>query len=40
MTGRDTGATRREYGEYIMETMQHPEFLERWKAYRSGKSTA
>jgi isocitrate dehydrogenase (NAD+) len=37
MTGRDTGATGREYGEYIMEAMQHPELMERCQAYREGK---
>jgi isocitrate dehydrogenase (NAD+) len=36
MTGRDTGATGREYAEYVMETMNAPNLLARWEAYRKG----
>jgi isocitrate dehydrogenase (NAD+) len=36
MTGRDTGATGREYAEYVMETMSDPELLTRWKSYQQG----
>jgi isocitrate dehydrogenase (NAD+) len=36
MTGRDTGATGREYAEYVMETMSAPNLLARWEAYRKG----
>jgi isocitrate dehydrogenase (NAD+) len=35
MTGRDTGATGREYGEYLMETMNDPRVEERLKEYQN-----
>ncbi len=31
-TGRDTGATGREVGEYILDTMQDPELESRWES--------
>ena len=33
MTGRDTGASSREYGDYVLETMRDPNLTERWQAY-------
>jgi isocitrate dehydrogenase (NAD+) len=35
MTGRDTGATGREYAQYIMATMQSGDVLERWREFTS-----
>jgi isocitrate dehydrogenase (NAD+) len=35
MTGRDTGATGREFGEYLMTTMNDPKLLTRWEEYRA-----
>jgi isocitrate dehydrogenase (NAD+) len=35
MTGRDTGATGRQFGEYIMETMSDPKVMDRWEGYRA-----
>jgi len=34
MTGRDTGATSREYGEYLLETVNDPKLEERWNNYQ------
>lgn len=34
MTGRDTGATSREYGEYLLETVKDPKLEERWNSYQ------
>ncbi|MHC4860665.1 MAG: isocitrate/isopropylmalate family dehydrogenase [Planctomycetota bacterium] len=34
MTGRDTGATGREFAEYVMETMSDPNLRDRWNDYR------
>jgi len=34
MTGRDTGATGREYCDYIMETMADPGLEKRWQEYQ------
>ncbi len=36
MTGRDTGATGREFAEYIMRTMTADDVLERWKKFQAG----
>jgi isocitrate dehydrogenase (NAD+) len=36
MTGRDTGATGRDYGEYLMATMNDPKVIDRWKEYQAG----
>jgi len=33
MTGRDTGATSKAYGEYIMATVEDPNVEERWNGY-------
>ena len=33
MTGRDTGATSREFGEYIMSTVVDPTVVSRWESY-------
>jgi isocitrate dehydrogenase (NAD+) len=38
MTGRDTGATGREYAEYVMATMTSPGLEERWNGYIAGKA--
>jgi len=38
MTGRDTGATGRQFGEYIMDTMKDPRLMNRWEGY-SAKAT-
>jgi len=35
ITGRDSGASAAEYGEYIMETMNDPGLEEKWKALAS-----
>jgi len=40
MTGRDTGATGREYAEYVMATMTSPDLEERWNGYIAGKTGA
>ncbi|MCK4513382.1 isocitrate/isopropylmalate dehydrogenase family protein [bacterium] len=34
MTGRDTGATSREYGKYLLETVNDPKLEERWNGYQ------
>lgn len=34
MTGRSTGATGREYCDYIMTTMQDPKLEQRWQEYQ------
>jgi isocitrate dehydrogenase (NAD+) len=34
VTGRDTGATGREFAEYVMETMRDSKLLSRWETYR------
>ncbi|RKX71379.1 isocitrate/isopropylmalate dehydrogenase family protein [candidate division WOR-3 bacterium] len=36
MTGRDTGATGREFCDYILETIQDPKLKERWQGYQEG----
>ena len=33
MTGRDTGATSAQYGEYIMKTVEDPNLDEKWNSY-------
>jgi isocitrate dehydrogenase (NAD+) len=33
ITGRDTGATGKEFGDYLMETMQDPKLKEKWEKY-------
>ncbi len=33
LTGRDTGATAEEYGNYLMETTQDPNLKEKWESY-------
>jgi len=33
MTGRDTGATSAEFGEYLMRTVEDPNLNSRWDAY-------
>ena len=33
MTGRSTGATGREFGEYVMATVQEPDLEARWEQY-------
>jgi len=33
ITGRDTGATGKEFGDYLMETMQDPKLKEKWEGY-------
>jgi hypothetical protein len=33
MTGRDTGATSAELGEYVMTTVEDPDVESRWQAY-------
>lgn len=33
MTGRDTGCTSEEFGNYIMETMQDPDLESKWDKY-------
>jgi isocitrate dehydrogenase (NAD+) len=33
MTGRDTGATSAEYGEYLMKTVEDPNLEDKWEAY-------
>jgi isocitrate dehydrogenase (NAD+) len=35
MTGRDTGATGREFAEYVFETMNGSDLKERWEGYVS-----
>jgi isocitrate dehydrogenase (NAD+) len=34
MTGRDTGATGREYCDYLLETVADPKLAERWQKYQ------
>lgn len=36
ITGRDTGCTGKEFGDYLMETMQDPTLKSRWEQYVSG----
>lgn len=36
MTGRDTGVTGEEFGQYLMDTMQDPKLEERWEDYVLG----
>ena len=36
MTGRSTGATGKEFGDYLMETIQEPDLEERWARYIGG----
>ena len=33
MTGRSTGVTGREFGEYVMATIEDPQLAKRWEAY-------
>ena len=33
MTGRDTGATSREFGDYVMATVEDPDLDSRWQSY-------
>jgi isocitrate dehydrogenase (NAD+) len=33
MTGRDTGATSAEYGEYLMKTVEDPSLEDKWETY-------
>ena len=33
MTGRDTGATGKEFGDYIMSTLYDSQLEKRWEAY-------
>ena len=33
MTGRDTGATSREFGDYLMSAIEDPKIEERWEEY-------
>ena len=33
MTGRDTGATSAEFGEYLMNTVADPKIEDRWQKY-------
>lgn len=33
ITGRDTGCTARELGDYLMETIQNPELKAKWSSY-------
>jgi isocitrate dehydrogenase (NAD+) len=34
MTGRDTGATGREYCDYLLETVADPKLEKRWQKYQ------
>ncbi len=34
MTGRDTGATSRELGDYVIATVQDPDLEKKWKSYQ------
>ncbi|HID32610.1 MAG TPA: isocitrate/isopropylmalate dehydrogenase family protein, partial [bacterium (Candidatus Stahlbacteria)] len=34
MTGRDTGATGREFCDYILDTIQDPELEKKWNSYQ------
>jgi len=36
MTGRPTGATGKEFADYILETVNDPKLEERWKSYALG----
>jgi isocitrate dehydrogenase (NAD+) len=36
ITGRDTGCTNEEFGNYVMETMQAADLEERWNEYVQG----
>jgi len=36
MTGRDTGCTSEEFGNYIMETIQDPDLESKWEGYVKG----
>jgi isocitrate dehydrogenase (NAD+) len=33
MTGRDTGATSKEFGDYVLATVKDPDLEKRWKEY-------
>ena len=35
MTGRDTGATSQEFGDYIMATVEDPSLMTKWERYAS-----
>ena len=37
MTGRDTGATGKEFGDYILDTIKDPQLEARWKKYSGAK---
>jgi hypothetical protein len=34
MTGRDTGATSREFGGYVIETVKDPGLEKKWQSYQ------
>ncbi len=34
MTGRDTGATSREFGDYVIETVKDPGLEKKWQSYQ------
>jgi hypothetical protein len=34
MTGRDTGATSKELGDYVIETVNDPKLEEKWQSYQ------
>ena len=34
ITGRDTGCTSTEYGQYIMDTVEDPKLEEKWQSYQ------
>ena len=36
MTGRSSGSTGKEFGDYLMETIQEPDLEERWARYIGG----
>ncbi len=38
ITGRDDGATGREFADYVLETMRDPALLRRWEEFRAGKA--
>ena len=33
ITGRDSGATAEEFGNYLMETTKDPNLKEKWESY-------
>ena len=38
MTGRDTGATSREFGDYLMAAIEDPSLASRWEEYAHGSA--